>query len=147
MTTIAFRDGVMAADTMAHSSEKLCRSKKLFRVSNGEVIGFSGVWIDGKLFVDWYDKGADRDEPPPWRTQGDEKVNFNALVLTADGIYEWSYELVADRVLDDFWAIGTGSSAALAAMRCGRNAQEAIYIAMQIDPYTGGEVETMELAK
>ena len=147
MTTIAVRDGVMAADTMGHSSEKLCRSKKLFRVSNGDVIGFSGVWIDGKLFIDWYDKGADRDMPPPWRTQGDEKVNFNALVLTADGIYEWSWELVADRVLDDFWAIGSGSPAALAAMHCGRNAQEAVYIAMEIDPYTGGDVETMEVVK
>ena len=147
MTTIAVRDGVMAADTIGHNAEKLCRSKKLFRISNGEVIGFTGVWMDGKLFVDWYDKGADRDKPPQWRTQGDEKVDFKALVLTADGVYEWSYELVADQVLDDFWAIGSGSPAALAAMHCGQSAQEAVYIAMRIDPYTGGDVETMELAK
>ncbi|KKL76633.1 hypothetical protein LCGC14_2042940 [marine sediment metagenome] len=36
---------------------------------------------------------------------------------------------------------------ALAAMTCGKTAQEAVHIAMQIDPRTGGDVETMELTK
>jgi len=72
MTTVAARDGVMAADTMAFHAGKRVRSTKLFRV-NGAVIGICGCWTDGKLFVDWYEDGANRSEPPKWLTQGDER--------------------------------------------------------------------------
>lgn len=87
MTTIAVRDGVMAADTMGFLAEKRTRAKKLFRCDDGSVIGICGNWTDGKLFADWYNAGADRNEPPKWRTQGDERVDFTALVLTADGVH------------------------------------------------------------
>ena len=147
MTTIAVRDGVMAADTMGQVSGNLCKSKKLFRLLDGGVVGFSGTWTDGKLFVDWYDLGCNRDDPPNWRVQDSQKVDFNALVLTPSGIYLWSYDLVPDEMLDGFWAIGSGAAAALAAMHCGRNSQEAVFISMYVDAYTGGDVETMELAK
>jgi hypothetical protein len=146
MTTIAVRDGVMAADTLGYQGDKCIRSKKLFRV-NGAIIGICGCWTDGKLFVDWYEAGFDRDKPPDWRTQGDEKVDFQALVLTPEGVCWWSYELVSDPVLDDCYAMGSGGSAALAAMYCGCGAEEAVGIAIKVDPHSGGDVETMELAK
>jgi len=144
MTTIAVRDGVMAADTRANQSGRLATAQKLFR-ANGAVIGITGYWVDGKIFVDWYVAGADRANPPDWRTQGDEKVEFEALVLTKEGIDWWSYTLVPDRVLDNYWSIGSGSLAALAAMQCGRTASEAVFIAMQVDAATGGDVETMRV--
>ncbi len=147
MTTIAVRDGVMAADTQGQETNKLCRAKKLFRLSNGGIVGFSGVWTDGKLFVDWYDAGANIDEPPKWRIQDGEIVDFNALVLKPSGTYLWSYNLVEDEMLDAFWAIGSGSAAALAAMYLGCGAESAVNIAMKVDPLTGGCVEIMRLAK
>ena len=67
MTTIAVRDGVMAADTLGSIAGKRMRANKLFRCDNGHIIGIDGYWIDGKLFVDWYNAGANRDEPPKWR--------------------------------------------------------------------------------
>ena len=147
MTTIAVRDGVMAADTLGDLLGKRCKSKKLWRLSDGGVFGCSGVWTEGKLFADWYNGGANRDEPPKWLVQRDETVDFHALILLPSGTYLWSYNLVADEMFEDFWAIGTGAAAALAAMHCGKTAQEAVYVAMVVDTYTGGDVETMELAK
>ena len=145
MTTIAVRDGVMAADTLGNVGGRICKSKKLFRLADGGVVGFSGVWTDGKLFVDWYNSGANRDEAPNWRIQGDEKVDFDALVLLPTGFYQWSYDLIADEMFDEFWAIGSGAAAAMAAMACGKTAEEAVYIAQEVDMYTGGDVETMRL--
>ena len=147
MTTIAVRDGVMAADTLGYHSEKRCLSKKLFRTGTGDIIGICGNWTDGKVFVDWYDAGANRDEPPKWRLQDGEKVDFQALVLTQDGTYWWSYDLVPDQLLNDFWSIGSGSFSALAAMHCGLNAQDAVLIAMKVDTGSGGDVQFMELQK
>ena len=146
MTTIAVRDGVMAADTRGDQCGRLALTHKLFQIKDG-VIGICGYWSDGKLFADWYDAAADIANPPSWRVQGDEKVEFEALVLTKEGIDWWTHSLVPERVSGSFWSIGSGSLAALAAMTCGKTAQEAVHIAMQIDPRTGGDVETMELAK
>ncbi len=146
MTTIAVRDGVMAADTRGDQCGRLALTHKLFQIKDG-VIGICGYWSDGKLFADWYAAGADMANPPGWRVQGDEKVEFEALVLTKEGIDWWNHPLVPERMGGSFWSIGSGSLAALAAMHCGKTAQEAVYIAMQIDPRTGGDVETMELPK
>ena len=146
MTTIAVRDGVMAADTRGDQCGRLALTHKLFQIKDG-VIGICGYWSDGKIFADWYAAGADGANPPNWRVQGDEKVEFEALVLTKEGIDWWIHSLVPERVDRSFWSIGSGSLAALAAMTCGKTAQEAVHIAMQIDPRTGGDVETMELAK
>lgn len=147
MTTIAVRDGVMAADTLGSIAGKRTRANKLFRCDNGHIIGIDGYWMDGKLFVEWYNAGANRDEPPKWRTQGDDRVEFTALALTPDGVYWWSYELVPDEMFGEFWAIGSGSESAIAAMYCGLGSEAALSIAIQVDKSTGGDVETMELLK
>lgn len=146
MTTIAVRDGVMAADTLGSMVGMRTRANKLFRCDNGHVVGIDGYWVDGKLFVDWYNAGADRDKPPEWRTQGEEKVEFSALVLTPNGVYWWSHELVPDQMFNGLWAIGSGAASAIAAMYCGLGAEAALSIAIQVDKNTGGDVETMELA-
>ena len=144
MTTIAVRDGVMAADTRGDQCGRLALTQKLFQIKDG-VIGICGYWSDGKLFADWYAAAADIENPPCWRLQGDEKVEFEALVLTKEGIHWWTPALVPERVSGCFWSIGSGSIAALAAMHCGKTAQEAVYIAMQVDPRTGGDVTVMEM--
>ncbi len=146
MTTIAVRDGVMAADTRGDQCGRLSITQKLFQI-DGAVVGICGWWSDGKVFADWYAAGSDMANPPAWRLQGDEKVEFEALVLTKTGVDWWTHALAPERVSGSFWSIGSGSLAALAAMTCGKTAQEAVHIAMQIDPRTGGDVETMELPK
>ena len=146
MTTIAVRDGVMAADTLGNQMGKRAATQKLFR-ADGAVIGICGYWSDAKVFVDWYVAGADRENLPEWRLQGDEKVEFEALVLTKEGIHWWSFLLVPERLRENFWSIGSGSQAALAALYLDCGAEDAVRIAMKVDPATGGDVESMELPK
>lgn len=43
------------------------------------------------------------------------------------------------------YAIGSGGLIATAAMQCGKNAEEAVKVAIDIDLYTGGQINTFSL--
>lgn len=152
MTTIAVRDGVIAADSWAthwseaggarrHTCAKLYRK----RVTEGRksfdvIIGTAGESSPGMLFVDWYGSGA---EVP--RMLLDRDPDFSCLILTPSGLFEADEYCRPEAVLEPFYAIGSGAKAALAAMHCGRSAVEAVRIAARIDPYTGGRIVSMNL--
>ena len=152
MTTIAFRDGILAADsqvtvnTEAGGSTKH-RCAKLFRktIKQGRksfdvIIATAGASSPGSMFVDWYGSG----EPIPKMLElhgGD----FTCLVLAPHGLYEVDMYCFPEPILDKFYAVGSGRKEALAAMHCGKSAREAVEIASRIDPYTGGAITTMTL--
>jgi ATP-dependent protease HslVU (ClpYQ) peptidase subunit len=148
MTTIAYRGGVMAADSLGTRGDiRVDGSQKIQRLPNA-IIAFSGNISDGLLFVDWWRRGCLRDHPPVFRPNGlrdGQGPDFHALVLTADGVSRWWEDLAPEPVLDEFFAIGSGAAAATAAMHMGASAAEAVRIAIKVDIYTGGEVICMAL--
>lgn len=144
MTTIAVRNGIMAADSrVTHDSEaggtRLFRTEKVFR--KGKVlIGLAGESEPGLIFLDWYGTGK---EPPSILIAGD--ADFTALVLTRRGLYEYGKYCRPEKVLEPFYAIGSGCKAALGAMHMGANAQTAVRIACKIDPYSAPPIVVMPL--
>lgn len=147
MTTVAFRDGVIAADTLGIkgvSARRIC--KKLWRMENA-VIGFAGNYQDGVNFVEWWRKGHNMSELPKFiQYRGsDDAPDFTAIVLTKAGAFEWTEHFQSTPIPDEFYAVGSGQMAALAAMVMGASADEAVRIASQVDVYTGTQVETMSL--
>lgn len=159
MTTIAVLGGVMAADTQetwnseaGGSSKHVCTKlyrKKVPSAANPEileevVIGLAGATFPGLVFLDWFGSGK---EIPDTLTQGTtNEEDFDALIMTPAGVYIANRLCRPVLVEDEFIAVGSGRKAAVAAMKCGRSAAEAIEIAMAIDPYTGGVIKTMTLA-
>lgn len=91
------------------------------------------------IFVDWYGK---KTKPPAVLSDAD----FTCLVLDEDGLWEFDSYCRAEQITEEFYAIGSGAKVALGAMHHGASAQEAVEIAKLVDPYTGGEVKTMELS-
>ena len=84
MTTVAYRDGVLAADTSGQRGSLQVKSAKLYR-ANGLVVGFSGNWVDGKVFTDWILAGAE--EKPEFKSYSDkDPPDFIALVMSHDGV-------------------------------------------------------------
>jgi ATP-dependent protease HslVU (ClpYQ) peptidase subunit len=147
MTTIAYRDGVMAADTRVTYGSRAHRCTKLYRKSVGTgrskhdvIIATAGEASPSLLFVDWY--GSDRPIPDMLRSQGGD---FTCLILTPDGLFEADVYCRPTRILEEFYAIGSGARGALAAMVCGKNAIEAVAVAAVHDIYTGGDIEWMSL--
>jgi ATP-dependent protease HslVU (ClpYQ) peptidase subunit len=152
MTTIAYRDGIIAADSQVtheaagdksgagshkHTCQKLY-TKKAFGYH--AVIATAGESAPGMLFVDWYGK---KGKPPEVLHDTD----FTCLVLDEDGLWEFNSFCRAEKIEEPFYAIGSGAKAALGAMHMGASAIEAVEIAKKIDPYTGGKVTWMRQPK
>jgi ATP-dependent protease HslVU (ClpYQ) peptidase subunit len=137
MTTVAYADGVMAADTQATWGGNKSRVHKLFRLPNGGVMGGCGTADEINRAFSWLAKGA-KGKPP-------KIPNSSLLIAKADGtVYS---------VTDKHWtwveelgpvAIGSGAQAALCAMRhFMATPKEAVHAAASVDTYTSAPVETM----
>lgn len=148
MTTICYRDGVLAADTRGTDDDYhpgIYRCNKLFRV-NGDVVATAGDDTEGMIFVDWYGSKKLGKRPKPPSRLVDGEADFLCLVLTKDGVFWYDKWCRANPVQDEFYAVGSGAPYAMGAMAHGAGALEAVETAKRWDPYTGGEVETMTLS-
>lgn len=144
MTTVAYRAGVMAADSrITEDSEaggtRLGKCEKLYRKADA-IIGLAGESEPGLVFLDWYGSGK---EAPEILVHGE--ADFSALVLTDKGLFSYGRWCRGEKVLNKFWAIGSGAKAALAAMECGAGAVEAVRIACKVDPYSAPPIRAMSL--
>lgn len=137
MTTIAYRDGVMAADTQATWLDTVSRVSKLHRLPCGGVMAGCGTYHEVMGGVEWVRKGR-KGKPP--------KIHGSWLLIAlANG------EVYA--VTDNKWvkqpflgplALGSGMQAAQAAMyHYDASALEAVQCAATVDPSTSGPFETM----
>lgn len=150
MTTICYRDGIMAADTRATvTSEaggaRVQRVDKLYRVKTFNhgvaIVGLAGGSFDGLAFLDWL---VSKEKDPPSRLI-DGEADFTALVLNKAGLFEYDKWCRPERVLEAFHSVGSGAKAALGALHMGASARRAVAIACRIDPYTALPIVTMRL--
>lgn len=156
MTIIAYRDGVIAADsrctyegeaagTQVFKCEKLFRKTvpTLDRTDQEEVIlATQGETFSGMVFVDWFGTGKDM---PELLVHGE--ADFTVLILRKDGLYEVDRWCRPIKVLEEFYAVGSGSKAAMGAMHMGASAARAVEIACRIDPYCAPPIVKMRLKK
>lgn len=137
MTTIAYRDGILAADTRSCMGDWVGREnvQKLHRLKDGKVAGITGDLVKGFHFIKWL-QGSIVQRP-------DLGDSTRVIVLNHDKsltIYESVGEYDSS---PDFAAWGSGMPPALAALYCGKTAAEAVEIAARIDPWTGGDLVVM----
>jgi len=140
----------MAADTRVtvdseHGGARVFRCEKLYRVKlinrSRAIVGLAGGAFDGLAFLDWL--VTKQREPPQRLIDGD--ADFSALVLNAHGLFEYDKWCRPERVLEKFYAVGSGAKAALGAMHMGASARRAVAVACRIDPYTAPPIVTMRL--
>lgn len=151
MTTLAVKNGVMAADSRVtvesengvrtYECEKLFRKKIVDAAGDYDVIiGLAGESTPGLLFLDWYGSS----EPAPTAlTEGE--AEFTALILTPHGLFEADAYCRPERVLNDPHAVGSGAPAAMGAMLAGATAAQAVAISCRVDIYSALPVTTMRL--
>jgi hypothetical protein len=141
MTVIAFKDGVMAADTMLSDGNAQNRVQKLFRLPDGGVAGGCGQWNRSYAGLKFLAEGGDPDSK-------DAPSIKDALLLIArpDG----SLWLVEDEfppypLMDKYAAVGCGSDSAMMAMTLGLSAVEAVAKVTKQDVLCGDPVQSMEV--
>ena len=141
MSTIVYRDGIMAADTRAFAGYNLPigTKTKIRFAPTGALVGVStskpGM---SEAFMNWI---CD-DGPEP------AEYDLQAMIVEQTGeIYYYRGSLMPAGPLEaDFMAIGSGAEAALGAMHMGATAEQAVEIAAKTDVWTAPPVITLALS-
>lgn len=148
MTTIVYRDGIMAADSRVTTESEAGghithHCVKLYRKA-GSIVGLQGESSPGMLFLAWFGSKS----PPPAALMESE-ADFCALVLNRKGLFEYDKWCNAEPVLMPrhraYHAIGSGAKAAFGALAEGATARRAVAVACMFDPYTAPPVVWMSL--
>lgn len=146
MTTIAYRDGVLAADRRACVGSRIASDSvtKLFPLADGSCLAACGVLEKAMAFIDWL-KAKTAGEQVGGMPEIENQADI--VHLRADGTL-WIMENNHPWRLDtEFCAWGSGAEAALGALHAGLSAGEAVEIAQQVDIYSGGGVSVFTLEK
>lgn len=135
MTTIAWDGKTLAGDTQTRIFR--ARKAKLHRLPDGSLFGACGYTEHAVAALQWLQNGGDKPK------LGD---GFHALWIRAFGGFSVLEEgLIAIEYDMPFYAVGSGRDFAMAAMRCGKTAREAVLIAHEFDPDTGDEVQELTI--
>jgi len=132
MTTIAYKEGVIAADTAVHDGDTYAgQCDKIWTMSNGWLGGAAGCMGDCSAFARWFLSKCDGD--PPNFAEDDSE----ALVIRDRGNIEW----IGGKGRRAFYrpehcAIGSGFPVAAGAMAAGASAIEAVKVAARLNAFT-----------
>lgn len=137
----------MTVDHGSGARKHTCRKLFRKRVTEGKksfdvIIATAGESSPGMVFVDWY--GTGKPVPDLFLHLGGD---FLCLVLTPSGLFEYDVYCRGELIEEEFYAVGSGSMAALAAMHCGKSAIDAVRVAARIDSFTGGRIVHESLNK
>lgn len=137
MTTIAFKDGILAADSRAIIGDIFVDNDKKIHESKGKYYAGSGASGEIKAFIEWKEVGVDEDDRPCVDSLS------GLLVLNKNTFSCDMYDCTGEKVIEDIqgpMAIGSGMAAAMGAMYAGASAVEAVEIAKRLDINSGGNV-------
>lgn len=141
MSTVAYKDSILAADSRAYGGS-WCPSpgsKQKIHEFKGVRFGISSSKIgQAEKFMDWVRSEAGADALTG-------ELSFRALMLNEAGelfLFD-SSPWASGPIRSKFYAIGTGAEYAMGAMAAGASAKEAVKIACKLDPHSGLPVRTL----
>lgn len=138
MTTIACKDGVMAADSQS-TGDYINRVRKIHRLPDGSLVAGAGTSAAVYAAIQWVHAGR-YGEPPDLDGSCLLFLRPDRSLWLADG--RWP----EFPLMDEYVAIGSGGMAAQAAMRLGKSAIEAVRLACQIDDGSSAPVHHLKVA-
>lgn len=146
MTTIAYRDNTMAADSRGYAGNcaSLGTKSKIRKCPDGTLVGCSSSKPgQTEAVMAWFMAGADPLKTPTFGAIGPD---FTLLAVKADGsaLYGWGSFYLSGPLTAPFYAIGSGAGAAYGALEMGASAQRAVEVACLHDVWSGGPVETLQ---
>jgi len=144
MTTIAYKDGVLAADRLCDSYPGKFEAQKILLLKSGGVLAGAGDRADIEKFYRWYDAGQPEGKEPKL-TDGSMAILIAELGQPLLYANESMFPIVMDTV--DFYAIGSGSNYAIGAMAMGADAIQAVRVACQHEIYSGGAIQFIRVGE
>jgi ATP-dependent protease HslVU (ClpYQ) peptidase subunit len=153
MTTIAYRDGVLAADSQCQAGGRILgETRKITRIDKVDkpemLVAVAGNLDKCQVFKQWCETGYPRN--PPNLKEISENEDFGAFVIINTEptiiVYEYETNCVGVPIRAEFRALGTGADFAIGAMAMGASARKAVEIATKYDIYTGGEIRELRFS-
>lgn len=144
MTTVAYRDGVLASDGRVTIKDVVDsdNDRKIFRLSDGSVFGMAGEYIGGLKLLALMKQQAKKPAP---KLPSPTLKGTKALFITPENTL-WYFEVdFWEKLKHPYYAIGSGGKFALAAMDAGADAKAAVRIGMKRDVYSGGKLRWLEV--
>jgi len=148
------KDNIVACDSQVTNGYTISSldGEKVVKI-NGCIVAGAGSYAQVIKFRQWFLEHSDaliaqQDNPTVTipLPQNLQEGEFVGIVLYPEGdlfIYEGRTDVVIKTVQP--FAIGSGSDFALAAMKAGKTAKEAVEIAIDLGVFSGGEVKVYEL--
>ncbi len=151
MTVIAYKDGIMASDSMLSSKEtgdKLNFGPKVFKIGKA-LVGISG---SAQILVKIKEIKISKKVPHIYilnkissiLEDDEEDHDFDIMVVINEKKFIFDNSSVPCEIYDDFFAIGAGAPIAMGAMECGATAVEAVNAAIVHNIFCGGSIHTVE---
>lgn len=145
MTTIVYKDGVLAADTRAYSGDSvpIGNKQKIFSATFPDgSSSFFGISTPAPGFSEEIRKWFSMQKHPQYLPDMNGR-NFYALEINDKGevFYYHNCFTPSGPLEAPYYAIGSGCEYALGALAVGVTAQEAVVAAAQHDAWTGGKVQ------
>lgn len=146
MTVVAFKDGVMAADTCSYASHLRYRAMepKILRCDLG-LIGVAGRSSDAAFVRAWFAAGMGREDRPPDLDDKDDPVGI--LWAKPDGTLWWGDHRLLFHEISTPATCGESSACIFAegAMAAGLSADAAVRLAIKHCLYAAGDVQVENL--
>lgn len=141
MTAIAYRDGIIAADTNACTDDIVVGQLHKIAKRGDAIAGATGTSIAVDSFLRSFMARTDKD----FRLEDKDAEDFQGIIVEQNGTI-WNVEASGKHpITAPFFALGAARGILIGAMAAGASAEEAVRIAIQYDCLCGGEVETYAL--
>ena len=141
MTTVAYKNGAMAADSQLTCDNRKTRVQKIVRLPDGGIASGCGLWVAAYAGLKFLAAGGCEDDAVLPNIE-----DATLLIAKPDGsLWVLDGRFPAYPILDTVYAIGCGSEAALMAMAKGDGAVSAVLAAIDQDALCGSPVHSMEI--
>ena len=143
MTIVAYRDGIMAADSVGWTGSATVKSPvapKIKRLPDGGLIGCGGNTSEIVRVCAWM---INPSLPTPTL---DKDECFSAIWVKPDGsLWLGGYDLNFYQLYDQFFAIGSPTAFVFGALHAGASAEAAVQLAIDHTDSVGGKIQVERL--
>lgn len=145
MTTIAYRNGVMASDSRAYSGDKfpIGSKKKIHRLKDGSLLGISSTIVGlPERFVAYVESDHKRELAKELPVD----PHLSAILVRPSGaIFYYAGWLWTGPIDCDYIAAGSGEQYALTAMELGFGPEAAVAVAIKLDVWSSLPIQALTL--
>lgn len=148
MTTVAFRDGILAFDSRVSDYDAHVGWCNKGRMTKTLIMAACGLTDDIEAAMDWIEKTGGKISAKSEFDLHEREVECEILTVDKEGKVTFYGTRLYPTTMDaPYFAIGSGSPYALGAMANGATAKQAVEAAIKHDLFSGGHIRHLSVER